>query len=704
MATEFQFVATILVRQVPQGAYLVHSIGGLTLFLPVLLVHKRVQESPPKISTLQHLRASTARNGLRFLWWKTILSLLFTVTVFPAAWPQQQDAPRASNAQNVLQFLDQTIVWYRHIALERQAASTPNDVFFANDNAQISDEIVRLSFEFARAEEGRGNRGSNGQSQTTPSRYQALSQMYLKLDAQARQAEQNLDSLRKQLETATGRKRQDLESSAAELQSEVQLFDTRRDVLHTMMEFVGSTTEGIGATGLAAQIDALSHSVPSALTRPSGSNAASRDNPSSAAVLAAGKPASPGIWGLITDLLSVSQEMHTLDQGTQLTSALAQSSKQLQTPLVNDLKQMAHQGDTIAAQPDPNNLTLLTQNKTELDNLTAQFKLESASFVPLGKQAILLDLYSRNLTSWRSAVKSQYSTDLKNLLLRLLGLAVVLGMVLGVAEIWRRMIFRYVHDTRRRYQMLLLRKIGLWLAIVLVIAFSFATELGSVATFAGLLTAGVAVALQNVILSVAGYFFLIGKYGVRVGDRVQISGVTGEVVEIGLVRLHVMELGGSGRDVQPTGRVVAFSNAFVFQPTVGMFKQIPGTSFVWHEMTLTLASDGNYRGVETRMVEAVDAAFADYQVNLERQRMQMEMNLGSVSVAPLRPRVGFRLTPSGLEVIVSFPAEMQNASEIDDRVTREILREIERDPKLKMVGSDIPTIREVAELPQPKAS
>lgn len=466
---------------------------------------------------------------------------VFTVTVFPAAWPQPQGAPRASNAQNVLQFLDQTIVWYRHIALERQAASTPNDVFFANDNAQISDEIVRLSFEFARAEEGRAEHGSNGQSQTTPSRYQALSQMYLKLDAQARQAEQNLGSLRKQLETATGRKRQDLESSVSELQSEVQLFDTRRDVLHTMMEFVGSTTEGIGATGLAAQIDALSHSVPSALTRPSGSNLASGDNPSSAAVLAAGKPASPGIWGLITDLLSVSQEMHTLDQGTQLTSALAQSSKLLQTPLVNDLKQMAHQSDTIAAQPDPNNLTLLTQNKTELDNLTAQFKLVSASFVPLGKQAILLDLYSRNLTSWRNAVKSQYSTDLKNLVLRLLGLAVVLGMVLGVAEIWRRMIFRYVHDTRRRYQMLLLRKIGLWLAIVLVIAFSFATELGSVATFAGLLMAGVAVALQNVILSVAGYFFLIGKYGVRVGDRVQISGVTGEVVEIGLVRLHVME-------------------------------------------------------------------------------------------------------------------------------------------------------------------
>ena len=88
----------------------------------------------------------------------------------------------------------------------------------------------------------------------------------------------------------------------------------------------------------------------------------------------------------------------------------------------------------------------------------------------------------------------------------------------------------------------------IWIAVGVIIAFTFATELGSMATFAGLLTAGVAVALQNVILSVAGYFFLMGKYGIRVGDRVQIAGVTGEVVDIGLVRLHLLELSSGGTD------------------------------------------------------------------------------------------------------------------------------------------------------------
>src|SRR5205085_9192116 len=106
-----------------------------------------------------------------------------------------------------------------------------------------------------------------------------------------------------------------------------------------------------------------------------------------------------------------------------------------------------------------------------------------------------------------------------------------------VSYLWRKATFRNVHDVRRLYQFLLLRRFVVWFLIVMILAVAFASELGSLATFAGLLTAGIAVALQNVIRSVAGYFFLIGKYGVRVGDRVQIAGVTGEVVDIGLVRL-----------------------------------------------------------------------------------------------------------------------------------------------------------------------
>jgi small-conductance mechanosensitive channel len=183
-----------------------------------------------------------------------------------------------------------------------------------------------------------------------------------------------------------------------------------------------------------------------------------------------------------------------------------------------------------------------------LDALNTRFKQVVTVVLPLSKQDVLFDLYRGNLARWRSVIRGDYSADLKRLFLRLAIFGAVLATLIALAEMWRRAVFHYVHDPRRRYQFLLLRRIVLWFAIGVTIAFALATEFGSMATFAGLITAGIAVALQNVILAIAGYFFLIGKYGVKVGDRVQISGVTGDVIDIGLIRLHLMEVGDVGTD------------------------------------------------------------------------------------------------------------------------------------------------------------
>src|SRR5262249_2600206 len=210
----------------------------------------------------------------------------------------------------------------------------------------------------------------------------------------------------------------------------------------------------------------------------------------------------------------------------------------------------------------------------------------------------MIDLYKKNLARWRNTAQSEYSVELKSLILRAVVLGFALAAVFTLAEVWRRATYRYVKDIRRRYQFLLLRRIVMWFAVGLTIAFALATEIGSLATFAGLITAGIAVALQDAILAIAGNFFLFGDNGVRVGDRIQIFGVTGNVVDIGLVRLHLVELGGTATDPQPTGRVVVFSNSIVFQPTASFFKQIPGTNFAWHEVKLILAPDNDYNHAE----------------------------------------------------------------------------------------------------------
>jgi small-conductance mechanosensitive channel len=358
---------------------------------------------------------------------------------------------------------------------------------------------------------------------------------------------------------------------------------------------------------------------------------------------------------------------------------------------VAQIKDLTKKGDDVAGQPDSQDPTVLAQQKKDLDALTAQFKQISASLLPLGKQSILLDVYKRSGTNWQNAVQSEYQAEMKGLLLRLLGLGLILGVVLGVSELWKRATFRYITDTRRRYQFLLIRRIVLWCLIAIIVATAFASELGAITTFAGLMTAGIAVALQNVILSIAGYFFLIGKYGVRVGDRVNIAGVTGDVVDIGLVRLQLMEITG-GPAPLPTGRVVAFSNAVVFQASSGMFKQIPGTNFLWHEITLTLDPKSNYRQVEQRMMEAVNKVFSEYRDKMEMQRRNVERSLNS-SITAFSPESRLHLTQTTLEVVIRYPVDMSSAGEIDNRVTREILDALEHDPGLREQVAGGPVIK-----------
>ncbi len=618
--------------------------------------------------------------------------------------PAQASSAELPDAQAVVSFVKQTVAWYRHSPLEQQLAAEAGEVSLENDNRELMDQAVRMSFEFARAEADLLARRTivSSQSQQTDqspdqARYQRLQDLAAASDKQIKQSQADIETLRQKLETATGARRRSLESAIAETQSEIELAETRRDVLRSIVDFaVGTTANNNAAPSLRVQIEELERAVPVSVTRTLSSKEGAKlaepaTAPISAVAVAPPRTQPSGILALISDLRMLSSTATALDERIQATEALAKASRDLRAPLGARVRQMAKRGDELSrAQTD--NPAVLAQQKNELDALTAQFKSISGAVLPLSKQSIVLDLYRRNLTTWRDAVKARYSAELRSLVLRLAIMAVVIALAVGFSELWRKAIFRYVQDGRRRHQFLLLQRILLWFAIAMIVAFGFAAELGSLATFAGLLTAGVAVALQNVILSIAGYFFLIGKYGVRIGDRVQISGVTGEVVDIGLVRLHLMELGTGGNDAQPTGRVVAFSNSVVFQPTGGVFKQIPGTNFVWHQIALTLAPESDYRSVEERLVGAVETVFAEYREGMERQRQHMERALSSVSVSSLRPQSRLRLTQTGLEVVIRYPLELEKAAELEDRITRALLDAIEREPKLKLVGSSTPNL------------
>ena len=111
---------------------------------------------------------------------------------------------------------------------------------------------------------------------------------------------------------------------------------------------------------------------------------------------------------------------------------------------------------------------------------------------------------------------------------------------------------------------------------------------------------------------------------------------------------------------------------------------------MWHELKLTLASDTDYHVAHERIAKAVESVLSKQKGDMDTQRRRMEMNLTPVSTADFGTRVHLRYTSAGLEAAVRYPVEIGKAADTDDQLMRELLAEAAREPKLKVVGSEMP--------------
>ncbi len=325
--------------------------------------------------------------------------------------------------------------------------------------------------------------------------------------------------------------------------------------------------------------------------------------------------------------------------------------------------------------------------------MTDAFKTISSVSIPISQEVLLLEQARGNLLSWRAAVDSERATILHWLLLRVFFIALALGIILALGEIWRRTTARYVQDLRRRRQLLLIRRMVIGFLSGLVLIFGFVTQFSSLATFAGFITAGIAVGLQTILLSVAAYFFIVGRYGVRVGDRITVANVTGDVVEVGLVRFYMMELTGTGTELHPTGRVAVFANSVLFQTGTPLYKQIPGTDYAWHEITVKLKPGTDYHPALDEIRKAVGNVYNGYRAAIEQQHSQVETWMDTaVKVPDIECRL--QLT-DGLEYVVLYPVQISNAGATDEKIVQTVLDSMVKNSAMAQAIDGPPAVKAV---------
>ena len=621
------------------------------------------------------------------------------------AQPAPGQTPPAYNAEvrskAILSHLNAVLRFYRDSEAPIQKVGQPSDLVYSSRAITQAMQIAGLAFQSAKAEsvlmqkptsEGPAVAAAGNQVQRIQETLTKVNQQIAALKAQAA-------TLDKQLSTATLKQRATLQQQREVVEGELELQSAMASALGKIASIAATSNE----TGFSAQINQLERSAPGLIANKPTAVAPTLENLSAMR--------SAGVVSQAQVLIELMDTREAIDNLISESEHLHKQAVALRAPLITLLKSTVAQGQALLrnslANPSPTAKTAKAMPKVgglspqmpasspaqqDFHALTTTFNSISSATVPLSQEALTLEQNQASLQAWRIAVNDEYKLILRSVLARVFFIAIALLVILALSEAWRRATKRYVREIRRRRQLLVVRRLITGFLCGLVLIFGLVTQFSSLATFAGFITAGIAVGLQTILLSVAAYFFIIGRYGIKVGDRITISGVTGDVVEVGLVRFYMLEMAGSGADLYSTGRVAVFSNAILFQAGTPLYKQRPGSQYAWHELAVKLSPDADYRPAVQGILKTLQSVYEGYREQIEQQHRNLESWVDS-SVDFPAIQSNLQLADNGLQFWARFPVIIHQAAATDQKLTEALLQLISSDQSVKAAVAAPPTIK-----------
>ncbi|HEY3817999.1 MAG TPA: mechanosensitive ion channel family protein [Polyangiaceae bacterium] len=244
----------------------------------------------------------------------------------------------------------------------------------------------------------------------------------------------------------------------------------------------------------------------------------------------------------------------------------------------------------------------------------------------------------------------------------LLATATVFVAYFLVGRIVRRVVSRIVSDTSLRFQVN--KALGYALG---VIAFTVMLKIWihgvtGLATYLGLLSAGLAIALQDPVANFAAWLFIIVRRPFGVGDRIQIGQQTGDVVDIRPFRFVMMEVGNWVKADQSTGRVIHVPNALIFKNPIANYDEAFG--YIWNELEVTVSMESDWKAAKAELLRIV-TEHAEHLTADVAERIRLAADSLHIRFGKLTPVVWTTVVDNGVRLTARYlcrPRERRGSS------------------------------------------
>jgi small-conductance mechanosensitive channel len=261
--------------------------------------------------------------------------------------------------------------------------------------------------------------------------------------------------------------------------------------------------------------------------------------------------------------------------------------------------------------------------------------------------------------------------------LSLLGkcVAAVVGILLihGTFRLLENALPRRFGQADLRYRVRKFIAFSGYATIVLFVFILFEDRLGRLSFAIGVAGAGVAVALQDVLASIAGAFSIGFARLYAVGDRIQIGDIRGDVIDIGLLRTTLMEIGNWVSRDQYNGRIVRIPNSALLKGPVFNYSQ--GFRFVWDEIKVLFTTTSDCQFAREMLLRVAKESIGEYLVEAQTSWKTISDNFRSEN-PPLEPTVALAVTAASLEFTVDYVVDYTKRTAMKDRLFTKIVQEV----------------------------
>jgi len=255
---------------------------------------------------------------------------------------------------------------------------------------------------------------------------------------------------------------------------------------------------------------------------------------------------------------------------------------------------------------------------------------------------------------------SDYLEWLSSTVLDLNVLQPIIITIIIIIVIWQlsrllvRIVIQRLDDVMMRYQF---QKISGYVAMAAVIILLSPLWIGgfkNAATYFGLLSAGLAIALQELIIGFAGWIFILWRRPFKMGDRIQVGDIAGDVVDLRIFQFSLIEIGNWVDADQSTGRIINVPNGNVFKYTVSNYSS--GFQFIWNEIPVLITFESSWKKAKQLLLEVANQHGVELTESAEKQIREASKQF-LIFYSTLTPIVYTDVKDSGIQLTIRYICE-----------------------------------------------